>query len=346
VVTTVILDSVWSVVIATLTTSLVDVVGTHVIAPRRARLGWDFALFRELYRYGRHIWFVGILIFLVTQLDDAVVGRVQGLEQLSLYAIAYTIANIPIVQISAVVGQVGMPAWSAALRQGDVEGRNRMFVSTVRLSGAITIALCAALMAGGPELLELVFGAKWRPAYSPLVILLFFGLVRGISANFGALFNSLGRPGIISADIGTKVVIIAALIYPMTEAYGIVGAALSVTLPMVVITPIAAALYFRIAGISARAVLATLVRPTAACIPATIVAIGLRVGLDGAVAPGLLRTITVSLVPTIATAGVVLGIAWVTDPELRRLLARRAPAGEAGGEGAGEPPARDQLEST
>ena len=45
--------------------------------------------------YGRFITGLTIVLFLTTELDNMVVGKVLGMEQLGYYLIAYTLANLP-----------------------------------------------------------------------------------------------------------------------------------------------------------------------------------------------------------------------------------------------------------
>jgi O-antigen/teichoic acid export membrane protein len=289
---------------------------THVAAPTRARLRFSRELFWELFRYGRHIWGTAVLVFLVTQIDDAVVGRVLDLDRLSLYALAYMLANLPITSIVGVATQVAFPTWSQVVRAGDVATRDRMFLDTVRFTGALSIALSMALLTSGADLLETAFGAKWRDADAALQVLVWFGLIRGVSSNFGTLFNSLGRPGLVLREIAVKVVIILALLYPMTVAWGIRGAALAVTLPMVFITPVAAHIYLRIAGIPTRAAAATLVWPA---LGAALV-IGAREGLGEsawlAALPVPARAVGWLVVATLG----VLGLTWLGDARFRDAL--------------------------
>lgn len=315
-------DTIWCVVFGSLGSRLVRVVLTHVVAERRTRLRFSKPIFWELFRYGRNIWGTAVLVFLVTQMDDAVVGRVLDLDRLSLYALAYMLANLPITSIVGVATQVAFPTWSAVVRQGDMEKRDRMFLGTVRFTGALSIALSIAMLVSGADLLETIFGAKWRDANEALSVLIWFGLIRGVSSNFGTLFNSLGRPHLVLREIAIKVVVIVVSIYPMTVAWGIRGAALAVTLPMVLITPIAAHIYLRIAGISGRAAIATLIRPA---LGAALV-IAARHLVDDA-AWHVALPVPVRAVGWIVVAAIgVLGLTWVADASFRDSIRLRGEA--------------------
>jgi O-antigen/teichoic acid export membrane protein len=256
--------SIWAVVIGGIAGRVLEVLGSFWVAPRRPSWRFSKPLFMELLRFGRHIQAVSILVFLVTQLDDAVVAYVLSKEAVGVYALAYTLANLPVTQIVSTASQVAFPAWAEVGRQGNEALRNSMFLSTLRLTGALSVALVVALYVGGADLVELIYGAKWRDAELPLRILLAFGLARALGANFGALFNSMNRPQLITLEIGAKVLLIALAIYPMTVRWQLVGAALAVTVPMVLLTPIALAFYLRMAKIPLGAAAKTLLWPSTA----------------------------------------------------------------------------------
>lgn len=311
-------NTIWCVVYGSIAGRAMRTIMSHVLAPSRPRLYFSKEIFWELFRYGRNIWGVAVLVFLVTQLDDAIVGRVLSLDALALYVMAYTMANVPISSITSIASEVAFPTWSEVVRQGDTETRDRMFVETVRFTGAVSIAVTVALFVGGADVLETVFGAKWRDADAALGVLVWFGLIRGISANFGTLFNSLGMPNLILREIAIKAVIIAITIYPMTKAWGIQGAALSVTLPMVIITPFAAYIYLRIAKIDFWRL------PRALGIPA--VAGALVMGLEQLVQAEAWYVAAIAPVRAVGwiilTAVVVLGGTWVADARFRDVIKR------------------------
>jgi PST family polysaccharide transporter/lipopolysaccharide exporter len=60
-------------------------------------------------------------------------------------------------------------------------------------------------------------------------VLAFYGLMRSIGRTFGPIWKTIGRPDYITKLSAIRVLLIAILIYPMTDAYGILGTAITVT---------------------------------------------------------------------------------------------------------------------
>ena len=69
-------------------------------------------------------------------------------------------------QIVGVANQVAFPAWAKAGREGGSAYRSDMFISTLRLTTSLSVSLCLGLFLGGADLIELIFGERWRTAES------------------------------------------------------------------------------------------------------------------------------------------------------------------------------------
>ena len=59
------------------------------------RLGWDAAVARRLWEYGKHLWTAGNLIFLNDRFDDFWVGSSLGQAALGFDSRAYEFAHYP-----------------------------------------------------------------------------------------------------------------------------------------------------------------------------------------------------------------------------------------------------------
>ena len=94
-----------------------------------------------------------------------------------------------------------------------------------------------------------------------LKILVFFGLFRAVAACTGPLFKAMGKPKVLFWVLFWKLIVIAAIIYPLTTHYGIMGAAIAVTVPMALEQFYLWALIKRLTGIRIRNLLGQMVKP-------------------------------------------------------------------------------------
>ena len=70
-----------------------------LVCPWRPRWRFNPRIGRELFNYGKHIVGSQLLIFGITNIDDAFVGRMLGSGPLGHYGLAYKVSNLPATNI-------------------------------------------------------------------------------------------------------------------------------------------------------------------------------------------------------------------------------------------------------
>lgn len=188
----------------------------------RPRFRFNLRLARELFRYGKHIVVSQGLIFLITNADNAVVGRYAGDTALGFYGFAYNLSNLPATQITAVISQVMFPAF--ARMDGDA-GRLRAqyYLTMVRYVALITVPIAVATILFAHEFVTGLYGDIWAPAIVPLQLLAIYGLIRSVAANMGSVFRALGKPEWLTYIAVWRLATMLALLYPVTKRWGING---------------------------------------------------------------------------------------------------------------------------
>jgi O-antigen/teichoic acid export membrane protein len=224
-----VLRNVWALVITFIATQAVTTVVSHILARRRVRLSLDRARVRELAHYGKWVLATQVMLFLSLQGDNAFVARVLGVAALGFYQVAFRVAELPIVGLTQVVSQVGLPSLSALHAERDrLTAWYFAALRIVLLAHAAFVAL--VLLAGGP-LTRLMLGERWLPIVPALKILAVAMLLRSVVTLGGTLFNALGEPRLAYQLNATHLAIMAMTIYPLARLLGgLEGVALSVAL--------------------------------------------------------------------------------------------------------------------
>jgi lipopolysaccharide exporter len=225
------LRSIWALVIGQVLTVIVNVLLSYVMIEGRPTFFFNRTLAKELFGYGKFITGVAIFGFIASEIDNAVVGKVLGMEALGFYAIAFKLASLPATHFSKVTARMMFPVCSKL--QNDRPALRSVYVKVMQFVGhlAIPVSIGMALMA--PEIVRVLYGERWLPAVVPLQVLSLYGGVTALGS-WGYVFNALGKPHIpFYLNLG-RALGIGALIYPMTAVFGLAGAAWAVALPMVV----------------------------------------------------------------------------------------------------------------
>lgn len=226
------LRNVWALVIGHVVSSFIGVVLSFALIPGRPRCRFDRHIAKELFGYGKFITGLTIVLFITTEIDNLLVGKILGMNLLGYYVIAYTLANLPATHVSKVISKVMFPAYSRL--QNDLPALRETYLRILKLVSKIAIPAAFGIAILAPEIVGILYGEKWMPAVGPLQILCFFGGFRAIGALNGYVYNAIGRPDIPFYMNTAKLMVIIAIIYPLTVRFGLTGTAIAVTLPLVV----------------------------------------------------------------------------------------------------------------
>lgn len=153
--------------------------------------------------------------------DQAILAVFVGTRQLGLYAVAVTVANVPLSLAQA----VGTRAFGDVAKAPE-EQRMEVAAYYLRLSLLIGILAAAAIAVTGPVMLPLLFGRSFRPAVVPLLLLLPGGAAIGLGMTAARTLTAIDRPGTatVAEFIGLAVTAIGLAIAIPT--LGIRGAAI------------------------------------------------------------------------------------------------------------------------
>lgn len=217
---------VWSLVWRELIKTILSTVLVFFVSPYRP--AWQFSrpAARELFSYGKHIVSSQGLIFLITNIDNAVVGRYLGDSALGFYQFAYNTSNQPATQLTSVISQVMFPALS---RMGDADPqaaralRVRYYLTIVRYVAWITTPIAVAMILFAPAFINGLYGDVWAPAIVPLQVLAVYGFIRSIAANMGSVFRAMGKPQWLSYIATWRLITMAVLLIPVALRWGING---------------------------------------------------------------------------------------------------------------------------
>ena len=253
------LRSVWALVLGQIAQTLLSVWLSYLFIPGRMRFAFDAAVARDLFHYGKFVTGSSIVLYVATEIDSAVVGKLLGTGQLGFYALALTIANLVTTNLSKIASGIMMPAYSKL--QSDMPALRRAYLRTFGLLLLAVVPATVGLLMLAEPFIRVVYGEQWAAAAVPLQILAIFGLVRALAAFSGYLFEGMGVPK-VAFQLGVlRLLVILPLIVPMIDRFGLAGAAVTVTAGIAVQWLVGLVFLRRLVGITLRAVAQALWRP-------------------------------------------------------------------------------------
>ena len=219
------LKNVWALVYGLLAGQVTLVFASYIIHPYRPKLSFNWKQVKKLFGFGKWILGSSILGFIVKQGDDIVVGKVLNAAALGLYQMAFRLSNLPATEITQVVSRVTFSAYSKI--QDNLSRLKNAVTRTIRMVSVISFPLGGGMFIIAAEATAVLLGDKWLPMVPAFQIMCLSGVLRSITANFGSVFNSTGRPDIQTKASLINTLILMITIYPLVKHFGIVGAVYS-----------------------------------------------------------------------------------------------------------------------
>ncbi len=188
----------WSIVLADIGATIVSSVAIQLMRKIPMGFHFDWHIAQEYLKFGAPLLGSGILIFLIFNLDNLLIGSIMGSVQLGYYALAFTWGSFICGLLSGTVNSVLFPAFSAI--QADTAAMKRWYLKTVDLVAFLSLIVNTTLLANAHFFLVTFLGNgtdKWVSATLSLEILCVYGIIRATTEPLGNCIMALGRTRVL-----------------------------------------------------------------------------------------------------------------------------------------------------
>lgn len=222
------LQSYWAMVFGPMIGSAFGLIALYLVCPWKARFRIDKKIAKELFEYGKHVFLMLFLVFLIFHLDDAFIAGVLGVVALGYYYVSYRWSSFIANFLTKLIYRVMFPTY--AQMQEDRARLKKAYVETLNVISIMSFPLYLGLIMVAPDFIAILIGESWMPSVIALQILCVFGLLRTLTEPAGNVFLAIGKSKILSLTNLLNFVILTIFIYPATLWYGIEGVALLVVM--------------------------------------------------------------------------------------------------------------------
>jgi O-antigen/teichoic acid export membrane protein len=223
-----ILRNVWALILGLMMGTIIRVILSYSIQPIKPRFNLQKEKASVLFNFGKWVFGSSILVFLITEADDLVVATIVGATALGYYQMAYKISNMPSTHLTMVLNQVAFPTFSKI--QNDIGKLRRNFLKSFSLTAVVVIPIVGIICVLAYEITIVLLGEKWLPIVPSMQVLAIWGGIRALGGNTSPLLQAIGKPKLITWFQFFMFLSMAIMIFPLTNTYGILGTALSVTI--------------------------------------------------------------------------------------------------------------------
>lgn len=191
------------------------------------RLYFKYSDIKDFLSFGLYQMGEKSLNYFASRVDQLIIGKYLGSEQLGYYNIAFNLVIQPVSRINPIINRVAFPLYAQV--QNDNERLKRGFLQTTRYLTLINFPLLAGLAAVANPFVSTVYGPQWAPCAPIIQILAFIGILRSRGNPIGSLVIAKGR-----ADLSFKwvlfVAIASAAMLLIVVKHGIIATAFSLAI--------------------------------------------------------------------------------------------------------------------
>lgn len=182
--------SYWALVWGSLAGSLLGLLILFILSP--LRVGWYKKRVgtKSFLGFGANVTASSIILYFYRNLDNVLIGKFWGAQQLGIYSRAYSLLMLPINGIKGPIESVAFPSLSRLQEQPD---EFRIFYRNMtRLLAMISMPFSAILFVSSEPLIELALGPGWSSVSSIFSVLAVVALVQPTVSLWGIMLLSRG----------------------------------------------------------------------------------------------------------------------------------------------------------
>lgn len=217
----------WALVLMLMATSITNAVGVWLACSWRPGLPTRDAEVSSMLAYGGNLTGFSIVNYFSRNLDNILIGRRWGSQELGLYAQAYKLVLLPIQQINNPINGVALPVLCSL--QAEPLKYSRYYFKAILLITALGMPIVGFMFAAADKVILLILGQQWLGAIPLFKLLMPAAFVGTFNVASGWVFQSLDRTdryfriGVVSSLVQSIVFIISVQWGAMgvAKAYGI-----------------------------------------------------------------------------------------------------------------------------
>jgi O-antigen/teichoic acid export membrane protein len=167
---------VWALVVSALAANVIWAALLIVTQGWKPRLRIAKSSFRLLRVFS--FWYVGqgLAWYLMTNLDNLMVGRFLGMTLLGIYALAFNYALLPVTLLGNAMGNVAFAELPKLYNRP--EAFWSAYLEFSRVSALVCCFMAFAAVVAAPDIFPVIFGHKWDASILPFQILSLYAAVR------------------------------------------------------------------------------------------------------------------------------------------------------------------------
>lgn len=195
--------SYWALIIRSILSAVFLFVIQSILAKIRIKAVWDFKGLFAMLKYSLYNFLFQFVNFFSRNLDNILIGKYLGPEQLGFYEKSYRVMKMPLDNFTTIIAAVTHPVLS---NHGN-DTLIKTHLKLIKMLALIGIPISVLLFHFRSEIIIVLFGNQWGPSAEPFKWLALSVWIQMILSSTGGIFQASGKTnyyflaGILSAII-------------------------------------------------------------------------------------------------------------------------------------------------
>jgi lipopolysaccharide exporter len=236
---------------------------------------------RDLFAYGIPLMIAVVADRAATRWDNLIMSKLFSPGVMGRYNLAYSLAEMPIINVAEHIGEVLMPSFSRM----DPDQRPRAAVRAAALMGLVVSPLGIGLGAIAPTVVDTFFDPRWAMMAPMLTILSIMTVFRPMIWSVLSLAQAAQNTRLVMVSCFVRAIVVLTLVAVCGAAGGPNWACVGAGIGYALHTTLTIVIGGRAIGLPTAAYLGAVARPLLPCIPMYIAVVALHHGLAAADVP-------------------------------------------------------------
>ena len=263
----------WALVLMQIVTTAGNTIGVWLACSWRPGMPVMGSGIKSMLAFGGNLTGFNLVNYFSRNLDNILIGRYWGSQQLGLYAKAYQLVLLPIQQINSPITTVALPALSSL--QNNTDQYRRYYYKAILLITTLGMPIVAFMFASAHKVILLILGQQWLGAVPLFQFLMPAAFVGTFNVAPGWVYQSLGRTD-RQFRIGMVFSLIRSITFVISVRWGAIGVAATYGLSQPILMILAVAFCYVNTPLRLGKFVSTIFLPSFASIGSAIILMGLN----------------------------------------------------------------------
>jgi O-antigen/teichoic acid export membrane protein len=263
----------WALVVMQIATVITNAIAVWLICSWRPGLVSKDSAIKSMLAFGGNLTGFRLVNYFSRNLDNLLIGRYWGSQQLGLYAKAYQLVLLPIEQINSPVNSVALPTLSSL--QSEPEKYRKYYYKAILLITTLGMPIVGFMFASADKVILLMLGEQWLGVVPIFQFLMPAAFIGTFNVAAGWVYQSLGRTD-RQFRIGMVMATTDILLFSLGLRWGAIGVAAAYGLSRPFLMIISIVYCYRGTFLNVADFFKTISRPIFAAVSAAIALIGIN----------------------------------------------------------------------